>query len=258
MFTTGTRARIMQMACIAALAQSGTAYGAAAPRYVQIPGGLFRTALPVDGAKVAVAPFRLRAQPVSRREYEAFLHRHREWQPGRVPALFADERYLAGWETSPGLPDAPATAISWYAANAYCASEQARLPSWHEWEFVAAADATRRDARDDPAWREEIIGWYEKPASMSLPAMSSQHPNAYGVHNMHRLIWEWVEDFNGLFVTVDSRNQGEQKLLETCGAAALSLGDRDNYAILMRVALLSSVSARDSLESMGFRCARNH
>jgi formylglycine-generating enzyme required for sulfatase activity len=75
---------------------------------------------------------------------------------------------------------------------------------------------------------------------------------------MHRLIWEWVDDFNGLFVTVDSRNQGEQKLLETCGAAALSLGDRENYAILMRVALLSALSARDNLESVGFRCARDH
>ena len=73
---------------------------------------------------------------------------------------------------------------------------------------------------------------------------------------MHGLIWEWVDDFNGLFVTVDSRNQGEDKMLETCGAAALSLGDRENYAVLMRIALLASLDARDTVSSMGFRCAK--
>jgi formylglycine-generating enzyme required for sulfatase activity len=177
-----------------------------------------------------------------------------------VPSVFADARYLAAWSNpvnwAPLLDGAPVTAVSWFAAAAYCASEHARLPTWAEWEFAAAADATRRDARDDPVWREEILGWYEKPAQTTLPAMNSNHANAWGVHNMHRLIWEWVEDYNGLFVTVDSRNQGEQRLLETCGAAALSLGDRDNYAILMRVALLAAVDGKDNLESMGFRCAR--
>ncbi|HSD37204.1 MAG TPA: formylglycine-generating enzyme family protein [Rhodocyclaceae bacterium] len=246
------------------LASVTTAAPRHAPRvsYAAIPGGSFRTALPIDGPTVSVAPFRLRSQPVSNREFAAFINSHAEWQRGKVPSLFADERYLTGWsaggERAAPDPEAPVTSISWFAASAYCASEGARLPTWYEWEFVAAADSTRRDARNDPVWREEIISWYEKPANMSVPAMSWGKPNAYGVHNMHRLIWEWVEDFNGLFVTVDSRNQGEQKLLETCGAAALSLGDRENYAILMRVALLSALSARDNLESVGFRCARDH
>ena len=61
----------------------------------------------------------------------------------------------------------------------------------------------------------------------------------------------------GIVPTTDSRNQGEQKTLETCGAAALSLGDRDNYAVLMRVALLAALDARDSMNTLGFRCARD-
>lgn len=237
-----------------------SATGAAAD-YVRIAGGQLRTALPTDGPSVAVTSFRMRSQPVSNGEFAAFLKKHPQWQRGKVPALFAGPRYLSQWQSAsnfaPLHANAPVTAVSWHAAQAYCDSEAARLPTWYEWELAAAADEKRRDARDDPAWRARILSWYEQPAAQNLPPIGRHTPNAYGLHDMHQLIWEWVEDFNGLFVTSDARNQGEQKLLETCGAAALSLGDRDNYAVLMRVALLSSLDGRDTVESLGFRCARN-
>ena len=38
---------------------------------------------------------------------------------------------------------------------------------------------------------------------------------------------------------------------------ALSVSDRENYAVLMRVAMLSSLEARDATANMGFRCARS-
>lgn len=240
---------------------SALATAAPAARYAAIPGGVFRTALPADGPTVQVAPFRLRTLPVTNREYAAFVRAHPEWLRGQVPTVFADARYLAPWRSptdfAPQAADAPVTSVSWFAAQAYCESEQARLPIWYEWEFVAAADRTRRDARDDPAWREAILGWYAQPAQMSLPAVGRNAPDVYGVRDMHRLVWEWVEDYNGLFVTADSRSQGEQKTLATCGAAALSLADRENYAVMMRIALLSALDGKDNIESLGFRCARN-
>ena len=80
--------------------------------------------------------------------------------------------------------------------------------------------------------------------------------NVYGVRDMHGLIWEWVDDFNALLVSVDSRNQGDPDKLQFCGAGAISLKDRDNYAVLMRIALLSSLGAADTTNNLGFRCAR--
>ncbi|MFT3736255.1 MAG: formylglycine-generating enzyme family protein [Rhodocyclaceae bacterium] len=243
-------------------AQPAVASEAAAPHYRALPGGVFRTALPADAATVRVAPFRLRTQPVTNREFAAFVRKHPQWQRDKVATVFADARYLSAWQApadfAPLDADAPVTEVSWFAATAYCQSEGARLPTWYEWEFAAAADATRRDARSDPVWREEILGWYEKPAAMSLPPVTQGKANAYGIHNLHKLVWEWVEDYNGLFVNVDSRNQGESKLLETCGAAALSLGDRENYAVLMRVAMLAALDGKDNIASVGFRCARSH
>lgn len=233
---------------------------ATAAEYLPIAGGVFRSALPVDDQAIKVAPFRMRSQPVTNREFKAFLAAHPEWQRNRVPALLAGRGYLANWVAPDDFgklgADAPVTAVSWHAARAYCDSEQARLPDWYEWEFTAAADATRADARQDPAWRARILQWYEHPASAHLQPVG-RDANVWGITDMHGSIYEWVEDFNGLFVTTDSRSQGEQKTLQTCGAAALSLDDRENYAILMRIAMLSALSAEDSIVTVGFRCAKD-
>ncbi|MCY1551484.1 hypothetical protein D9M68_878200 [compost metagenome] len=66
-----------------------------------------------------------------------------------------------------------------------------------------------------------------------------------------------MEDFNGLFVSTDSRSQGEQKQLAFCGGAALSLGDKNNYAVLIRLALLAAMEANQGGNYLGFRCARD-
>ncbi len=51
--------------------------------------------------------------------------------------------------------------------------------------------------------------------------------------------------------------QGDPEQLQFCGAGAISLQDRENYAILMRIALLSSLNGADTTNNLGFRCARN-
>jgi len=79
----------------------------------------------------------------------------------------------------------------------------------------------------------------------------------YGVRDIHGLVWEWVDDFNSLLVAGDSRDQNDADRLKFCGAGALNLRDKENYAVLMRVALLSSLKAADTTLNMGFRCARS-
>jgi formylglycine-generating enzyme required for sulfatase activity len=117
------------------------------------------------------------------------------------------------------------------------------------------ADAERRDARNDPAWLARILGWYARPASDPLPEVGGA-PNAYGVRDLHGVVWEWVDDFTALLVEGDSRTGNDPDKLKFCGAGAINLQDRDNYAVLMRIALLSSLNAADGTGSLGFRCAR--
>ena len=236
---------------------------AAAAEYAALPGGSFTSVLPADGKTGAaqVAPFRLRTEPVTNGEFLAFVEAHPEWRRDKVASVLADARYLTQWESAGTLGDVvyarqPVTRVSWFAAQAYCASEQARLPSWYESEFAGAADATRRDARKDAAWRESILGWYGRPSNTALPLVGGA-ANVYGVRDMNGLVWEWVDDFNALMVASDSRQQGDPDVLKFCGAGALSLQEKENYAVLMRIAMLSALKAADTTNNMGFRCAKS-
>jgi len=257
-----TLAGCLVFACIAAGAAIA---GGAASRYVGLPGGEFRTALRYEdykGKPARVAPFALMRTPVTNGQFLEFVRAHPEWRRDRVPQVFAEPRYLQHWAAPDALgadakPDQPVTWVSWFAADAYCRSIDARLPTWIEWEYAAAADETHRDARKDPAWRERILAWYSRPSNQALPRAGLQAPNAYGVQDLHGLVWEWTDDFSSLLVAGDNRDQGDPDKKQFCGAGALSMDDRDNYAVLMRVAMLSSLEARDATTNLGFRCARS-
>ena len=122
-------------------------------------------------------------------------------------------------------------------------------------EPAALPKSDRRFA--DPAWRERILSWYSRPSNTALPRAGLQTPNAYGVQDLHGLVWEWTEDYSALLVDADNRNQGDADNQRFCGAGALSMDDRDNYAVLMRVAMLSSLGGADATANLGFRCARS-
>jgi formylglycine-generating enzyme len=230
--------------------------------YVAVPAGQLATVLASDAnqAALTVPAFAMRATPVTQGEFLRFVRDQPPWQRQQVPRTFADAGYLQDWATSTTLADAqaaerPVTHVSWFAAQAYCEHEGGRLPTWTEWEYVAAADATRRDARGDPAWLARILNWYARPASAALPAVGG-NPNFYGLRDLHGLVWEWVDDFNALLVNTDSRSANDPDKLKFCGAGAINLQDKQNYAVLMRIALLSSLNASDSTSSLGFRCVR--
>jgi len=232
------------------------------PARASVPASELRSALPpAPGvATVHVPHYRLDRTPVTNAEFLAFLAQQPQWRRDRVATLFADHDYLSHWESADRLgagaaANQPVTRVSWFAARAYCAAQGARLPSWYEWELAAAADEQRLDARSDPAWQARILEWYAQPASHAPAPVSQSAANAYGLQDLHGLVWEWVEDFNALIVSGDSREQGDPDRLRYCGAGALSLQDRENYAVLMRIAFLSSLEARSSARSLGFRCA---
>jgi sulfatase modifying factor 1 len=231
------------------------------PAMLNIPAGKFASVLPPAPAvkQVDVKAFRLDAALVTNAQFAAFVRSHPEWQRSRTPKLFADTQYLQHWKspTQPGkeLDLQPVTAVSWFAASAYCEARGARLPTWYEWEYVAAASETQKDGRTDPAWQQRILSWYARPASASLPHSGSTRANFYGVRDLHGVAWEWVEDHAGMMVAGDNREQGDPDLLKFCGSGALTMEQKENYATLMRIAMLSSLQAEQTTSSMSFRCA---
>jgi formylglycine-generating enzyme len=249
---------LVSLQCVVALGKTRIS----TPNYKTVPGGTISTLLPPDGKQspVAVVRFSMRVRPVSQAEFAHFVQKQPLWRKSKASnSVFADAQYLQHWPTDATAnktqSSQPVTDVSWFAAAAYCESEGARLPTWHEWEYAAAADDKRRDARADPIWRSRILNWYSQ-TSTTLPNVGSTQKNIYGIQDLHGVIWEWVDDFGALMVSGDNRTQGDPDTLKFCGAGALSATDRENYPVLMRIAMLSSLSASSTNRNLGFRCVK--
>ncbi len=112
-----------------------------------------------------------------------------------------------GW----GRESRPVINVSWGHANAYAAwlSEKqkkagmkCRLPSEAEWEYAARAGTITEYALPAPGGSDDIGGkalancadcggeW----AGIQTAPAGSFHPNAWGLHDMHGNVFEWVED----------------------------------------------------------------
>lgn len=229
--------------------------------FVTIPGGEFRSTIRYedDNGPRNVRGFELSERSVTVGEYEAFVRNHPQWRRDRVPPLLADHGYLANWQQADAAgtdvrAEAPVTHVSWFAADAYCKSVGARLPDWSEWEYVAAASPTLRDARGDATWRTRL---FDDGTPRGVDARADAVPNAYGVSGLHGAVWEWVGDYSTLLGDNDKRGAEDGDRLQFCGATGLSFTHRDDYAVLKRVALLSAMEPRSTLGNLGFRCARS-
>ena len=242
-------------ALLLALPLAGLAAGAA--DYVRLPGGSFRSALKIDGdATVRIAPFALMKRPVTNAEFLAFVRTHPSWRRDRVDRALAGTRYLSQWRGAVQLVDdaqaqRPVTQVSWFAARAYCEAQDARLPTFLEWEYAASADETRTDARSDPAWRDRVLAAFSREAD-PLPRAGLQPPNAYGVQDLHGLVSEWNGDVASPQLAPPTSGDAR-----TCGGSATGMDDPANYPVVMRVSLLSSLALSDTTSHLGFRCARS-
>lgn len=234
---------------------------AGAMEYAPIPGGEFRSAIRYDdaGEPQRVAPFLLMTTPVSNADFARFVHQHPQWQRDRLPAVFASDSYLKAWSTprKPGSSlehDAAVTQVNWYAANAYCRAHDARLPTFLEWEYAAAADARQRDARDDSHWMTRQL---DDGTARAIDAPPDAVANVYGIRELHGAVWEWTDDFSSLLGATDRRGQDDGNMPRFCGATALAFDDRRQYGVQKRFAVLSALDAADTLANLGFRCARS-
>jgi sulfatase modifying factor 1 len=256
--------RILSTILSAAFLIVTLAASAQANEFVPIPAGEIRSVIPeAEGDNlIFVGDFSVLEAPVNNGEFLRFVLHNPNWQRGQAVSLFVDDQYLSTWAGPISLgpesgPQQPVTQVSWFAANAYCESLDARLPSWYEWEYIAAANETMADARELPEWRQEILSWYSEAGGGQVANVRREPANYYHVFDTHKLVWEWVDDFNGFLVSGDNREQGGADKLQFCGAGALTMEEKENYAILMRIAMLSALEARYTTRNLGFRCARD-
>ncbi|MBP7366983.1 MAG: formylglycine-generating enzyme family protein [Pseudoxanthomonas sp.] len=245
----------------AAVAGGNAGAGTGHSDYRVIAGGSFRSAVRFEEANgsVPVASYALMERPVSNAQFAAFVQRQPQWRRDRVPAVFSSPGYLGQWQAPdvPGDgvdPQAAVVQVNWYAADAYCREQQARLPTFLEWEYAAAADATHHDARSDPRRRMRLVN---DGTPQALDALPGAPANVHGVHGLHGANWEWSADFASLLGEGDRRGQDDGQLLRFCGATALDFNDPGDYGVVKRFVVLSALQPGTTLGNLGFRCARS-
>ena len=232
-----------------------------------IPGGSYRplyamAAMPgmTATSRVRVAPFRMDRLPVTRGEFLRFVLANPSWRRDMIRTELAESAYLAEWPTATNAGSAldlarPVTSVSRLAASAYCAAQGKRLPTVDEWEYVAAADETRRNASDDPAFRSRVLAMNAARTAMA-PVVGRQAPNVYGVSDLHGVVWEWTSSS----ADADAHTNGGSKshVAERhvgCAGDALGATDPSDYAAFARNAVRAGLGARSTVRSVGFRCA---
>lgn len=224
-----------------------------------VKGGVY---LPLYGAAdkmVNVESFMIDVYPVTNADFLKFVREYPQWKKSSIKSLFADESYLTKWKTDEsfnGLPNAPVTNVSWFAAKKYCACQGKRLPKMDEWEFAAMANENVPDARNVESYNQYILNWYETPKTFNKP-IGSTFKNYWGVYDLHGLVWEWTQDFNTVLISGESRKDVDKDSNLFCGSAAIGASDLMNYAAFMRYAFRGSMKARYSSQNLGFRCAKD-
>lgn len=218
--------------------------------------------LSVDSPIISVHPFKLDKLPVTNLKFSEFVQQNPKWQRGSIASLFAESGYLSHWHKSANLyePNStdlnkPVTSVSWYAAQAYCQAQQKRLPSIAEWEYVAQASPTQKNGSSEAGYNQKILDWYAQASKQALVDVGQDAPNFWGVHNMHGLIWEWTEDFNSNLTSGESRGDSSVNQDLYCASGSAGAVDPSDYAAFMRYGFRSSLNAKFTIGSLGFRCA---
>ena len=98
------------------------------------------------------------------------------------------------------LDRVPVTMVHWRDAKTYVAwltritGKPYRLLSEAEWEYAARAGTTTRwFCGDDPSCLDGVA-WYRANSGKRTHPVGSKRVNAFGLHDVHGSLWEWVED----------------------------------------------------------------
>ena len=245
--------------CLGLSAATPAAAGPVRPEMARIPGGRYVPMFVNGPGAVRVEPFALDRYPVTRGDYLAFVQANPAWRRDRVRRAFAGPGYLAAWPTANSAGSArelrlPATGVSWFAARRYCAWRGKRLPTTDEWEFAALASERSRDASRDPAFTARLLRLY---TSRAVRPVGSTFRNAYGVYDLHGLVWEWTEDFNGRLMSGHSHVTSGHDHTPFCAAGAVGATDPTNYPAFLRYGYRAALDGRTTTDGLGFRCAQD-
>jgi formylglycine-generating enzyme required for sulfatase activity len=161
-------------------------------------------------------------------------------------------------DAGPGGDREPVTNISWNDAQGYVAwlrettGAAYRLPSEAEWEYAARAGS------DGKFTSGAVI--LEKDANFAganggPTPVGSYPPNAFGLHDVHGNVWEWVEDCIHPYPSFPTTAAPAR--VQDCQLRGLRGGAWDSDASALRLANRAFRESAVRHPTIGFRIARS-
>jgi formylglycine-generating enzyme required for sulfatase activity len=105
-----------------------------------------------------------------------------------------------------GDPNLPVENVSWDAVQAFIrklndreGGTRYRLPSEAQWEYAARAGSMTAYSFGDNASQLGDYAWYHDNAEGKTHPVGQKRPNAWGLYDMHGNVWEWVQDWYGVY-----------------------------------------------------------
>lgn len=265
---------------------------AGCPELVVVPGGRFEMGSPTsesgrgddEGPQrwVSVGSFAVGRFEVTRGQFRAFVRVTSRAMTGGCdlwhgPAFRPDPS--RDWQ-SPGYPqddDHPVACVSWNDAQAYVVwlsrqtGKRYRLLTEAEWEYVARAGSRSRyyfgaseaelcryaNVADQAFLRAHPGGSGHTPCNDGSAATSPIGrflPNAFGLHDVHGNLWEWVEDCYGPYSAAPS--DGRAATGSSSCVRVIRGGSWQDVPRTLRSALRFGFTPDDRLIVVGFRVSR--
>jgi len=228
-------------------------------QFVLIPSGSFimgspqsepgRTIFEVQNHVVIENPFFIQTTEVTQGQWETIM--------GNNPSFFSD----CG-------PDCPVENVSWRNVQAFInklnqidSSNNYRLPTEAEWEYVCRSGSTTMYANGDMPTFEchmdkllEAVAWYHCNSEGRTHPVAQKAPNQWGVYDMHGNVYEWCQD---VYVThyarilrgnIEYADPGAERAVRSCAFA--------DSAVSCRSAARINLKPKIKTNTVGFRLVR--
>ncbi len=154
----------------------------------------------------------------------------------------------------------PVINVSWNDAQAYvgwlsqATGKKYRLPSEAEWEYAARAEITTTYTFGDSITKEQA-NFFRLEPNVGVRPVGSYPANAFGLHDVHGNVWEWVQDcWNDSYqgAPID----GSAWITGDCTKRVERGGSWFDEAQILRSASRHRNSVVGRFVSLGFRVAR--